>query len=189
MAKMKLNRRALSVKHGVSRDVMRHALNCVKVTPKECIATDGRILVKVDNWEHQDDDAEGEVLIPPSVLKFIEKMFGPASMQLPVELEEIDGKLRVKGFDDSGEITLTACNLEAKFPEYEKVVPKDTEHVFTLDVKLMERIIKAAKAASVTALSFRTQGEKYKAMEIRGIGSGCVEFKAIIMPWRKGFEH
>lgn len=188
MAKMKLDKRSLAVQHAASRDPLRYILHCVKVTPEWVVATDGRILIRVKNGAAQPDDAKGEVLLSKCAVGFVKKMFGNAKSSHPVTLEVgEDKKLRAEGFAADGSIKLEAPHPEGKFPEYEKVVPKDTEHRFTINVGILEKAVKAAKAAGVEGLSFfQKKDNKRSALELRGSGmlDGVEEISIIVMPMR-----
>ena len=186
MAKMKVNREALAVKHAVCKDPYRMALNCVKVTPEECIATNGRILIRIKNKAKQEDDANGELILKPSVLQFMAKMFGRNNLNLPVELEQTEeDKLLINGHDGATELSVSTRPMpkEYKFPNCEQVMPPDTEEKFVLNVALLEKMVKAAKEAKIGNLHFKASSNKFHAIEITGDEEDG--FTAIIMPIRR----
>ena len=99
----------------------------------------------------------------------------------------VDGKLRIEGYEASGEVTLTSQPVEGKFPNWEEVVPKETTERFTLGLKQLEQAVKIAKAAGAEALTFKQQEENpHKAMELVALPAvSCSELSIIMMPQRR----
>ena len=186
MAKMKVDRRALAVRHACCKDPYRMALNCVKATPEECVATNGRILIRIENKAHQDDDANGELMLKPSVLQFIAKMFGRTKFQVPVELEQTEekaSKLNINGHDGATELSVSTRPMdEGKYPSYDHLQSPEAKEQFVLDVVLLEKVLKAAKEAQVRGLHFKTQPDPFGPILITG--SEEDGFTAVVRPMR-----
>jgi hypothetical protein len=183
---VKIDKKALAVKHAVSRNRARLILNCIKVSQKEIVATNGRILIRLRNDAEQKEGSEDtEFLLTPTMLTFIDKMFGPKKLY-PLELEEVgEGKMRVKGYNkDFADVELKTRQEEGSFPNYADTVPTNVQKGFSLGVDLLSKVLQAAKAAGIEGIQFHFNPENMMSpLVLKGEGVGEA-FTAVIMPRR-----
>lgn len=135
----------------IARDVADDfELGCIKVTPTETIATNGRLLIRVTRPK----DGEGEFLLNGYEAQKIAETIDENDW-LGVEVKE-DAVIIINGDDDS-QHTYTSKLNDGKFPNYEKVMPEGepiAEVVLNVDflIKLLKQFRKAQNASNPRVL-------------------------------------
>lgn len=205
-----------AVQAATTKDDTRFALGNIQVQPDgRCIATDGHVLlIGKDRYPHDPNDFptaglpefSGEptapVLLPTEVVSRL--IAGtPKRNTVPIL-----GAVRVGVNGGPDKVYAVSTDLQTptvyavptddvpEFPAWERLIPKDRAYTRTvvLGVPVLETLIKAAKSAGSTAITFEipTEGKHYAKTEpiclvdsipVSFKGSG-VEVSGVVMPVR-----
>jgi len=142
---LKLDRGSLSAIYCGAKEKMRYALNSLRITNRECIATDGRRLIVVKHPEQGTDGEDAVDFIPRNVYRedvevalkgLSRKQRDPdyaKEVHVAVRESNENGSVHVSvpvGVAQRASIQLN--DVEGTFPEWEDVVPRSDD--FTVGV-------------------------------------------------------
>lgn len=142
---------------------------------KEIVATNGHILVKLENLEELDLDGTGEVIIPRKV---IEAATSVCDLKAPVKITNTEFSV--------GDLTIRYKPIECKPPSFDSVFPKkevsynDSRFCWYKSeyVKIVEKI---AKDYVIDFKFFPPENGKTSPLKITGVSSDCAAFVTILL--------
>jgi len=158
---MLVNKRALVLKEVVEDDDFR--LSHLRITSKDVTATDGRILLQLDNPSQEMlgefptveglSSTENTVYLNKTTLSKIEKNL-PKNSRLPIlenfVIGEEGNKFVVFSTDLENDIKITQNKPAIEYPEVEKLYKKEEEYKFKvkINVKLLKKLVKVVESLS-----------------------------------------
>ena len=165
-----LNNITRAVAVACSTDETRQVLQGVFITPARTVATNGRMLLMAKT---QLQDAEE---LPPDIANCVAPL--PEAVNLPADILNSAAKPKGKksripclrqAYLCNGSIVKSDLatteqvaykGIEGRYPNYEQVLPKDDpEAVVSLSFENMDKLVKAAKLAGATSITFGVRGK------------------------------
>lgn len=141
-----------AVSHAMCKDETRFHLNGVHFeydgTRARCVATDGHRLVKSErDMPREGDFSHKGMIIPAKAVAEIRKLLGKGTCQI--------GMVKHSGVEHFavrfGGTTIVVKPIDAQFPPYDQVIPKDNRRLVTVDRKaLIGALERAALVCSGT---------------------------------------
>jgi DNA polymerase-3 subunit beta len=121
--------------YAAARETGRYAINGVLWQKRGkrlfLVATDGRRLARAGGGIQQAKSGDFEIIVPSKALHAFERVFAPSKErgEWAVDLQVLPNQLLLR----SGSRMLSTALVEGSFPNYEDVIPKDTDRVAQLD--------------------------------------------------------
>jgi DNA polymerase III subunit beta len=143
-----------------SQEITRYALTglLMEIRKKEIrmVASDGKRLAYIKRRSEQDINDDIKVIISPKSLNLLERIIENEDQKLRFEIDETQCKILLPQ-KDSGGILLFSRLIEGSFPDYENVIPADSDK--KIDMSAQELLSSMRKVALVTT-------DKFKATQI-----------------------
>ncbi|MDF1822585.1 MAG: DNA polymerase III subunit beta [Alcanivoracaceae bacterium] len=125
------------------------------------VATDGHRLAMCDT-EVPELDAEAQVIVPRKGVMELARLLGDVAGEVAVTV----GKNHIRVI--AGEITFTSKLVDGKFPEYDRVIPKQSDRLVTADRETLKQAL-----SRVAILS----NEKYRGIRLQ-LAEGSLSIQA-----------
>jgi DNA polymerase-3 subunit beta len=131
--------------YAAARETSAYAINGVlwdkRGTHLYMIATDGRRLARAGGRLLKTPSADFDVIVPTKALTVFERVFTPPKDgEWPVQVRVTPNQLMLQA---KGMLLATAL-VEGRFPEYERVIPKEADKVATLDRTALHAAVRRA---------------------------------------------
>ena len=195
---MLVNKKALVLKEVTRDDDFR--LSHLRITSKDVTATDGKILLQLDNPSQEMlgefptveglSSTENTVYLNKTTLSKIEKNL-PKNSRIPIlenfVIGEEGNKFVVFSTDLENDIKITQRKPEIEYPDVEKFYKKEEEYKFKvrISVKLLKKLVKVVESLSKDNVgidfSFTDNNEEPIKIEFK---EGDVKLKGLICPMR-----
>ncbi len=161
----------------IPKNNIRYFLNGLYVNfdYREIAATDGHILVLLENLEELNIDGTGEAIIPRNVIEAATSVCDP-NANVYITNTEIS----------IGDLTIKYKPIEGKYPDFRVVFPKkettyeDSRFCWFQSefVKIVEKI---AKDYAIDFEFFPPENEKTSPLKLTGVSSDCSAFVTILL--------
>jgi DNA polymerase-3 subunit beta len=143
-----------------SQEITRYALTglLMEIKKKEVrmVASDGKRLAYIKRRSEQNLDNEIKVIISPKSLNLLERTIENEDQILKIEIDETQCKILIPQKDSKG-IFLFSRLIEGAFPDYENVIPTDSDK--KIEISAQELLLAMRQVALVTT-------DKFKATQI-----------------------
>lgn len=146
----------------VSHEDTRYYLNGVCLDGEggtfNMVATDGLKLTKIARPLPPDLAGMARSIIPLEVVKNIVKVLGKRTSEAIISMTDTRFQIRAEGTRIGTDL------IDAKFPDYERVIPKETEKIFELGTnelsRAMDKLSRITKPTADTVLKMSFNGAK-----------------------------
>lgn len=139
-----------------SQEITRYALTglLMEIKKKEIrmVASDGKRLAYIKRRSEQDLDADIKVIISPKSLNLLERIIENEEQKLRLEIDETQCKILIPQKDFKG-ILLFSRLIEGSFPDYENVIPVDSDK--KIDISAPELLSAMRQVALITTDKFK----------------------------------
>ncbi|NCN42726.1 hypothetical protein GW916_15945 [bacterium] len=152
-----LNKAAIKVAYAtISPDEHRPVLECVKIGNNEIMATDGVMLVRKSITT---DPKQGkEILIRGKALLEAKTILKAEELIIESQDSKIATISNAKKREGILNITLTTKLLEAKFPDFTRVIPKSQRKAYVaLQASMVAKIVKVTTSDSGKAIKIKVR--------------------------------
>ena len=140
---MQYSKGHLAVRHAAAKD--RFNLKGVRFNGNgEAVATDGHMLIRFTPADAPEGEPLAPFTLPTVTVTDAKRAAKGAPVSLDVEAANLNGSATLAAANGA---TFTGEKLDGDYPDYEKVIPKDAPLAFRMNLKLLERVVKAAKEA------------------------------------------
>ena len=144
----------------VSQEVTRYALTglLLEIRKKDIrmITSDGKRLAYIKHRSEQDVPTDIKVIVSPKSLNLLERLIEDEDQTLRIETDETQFKVMIPQKDQKG-IILFSRLIEGTFPDYESVIPTDSDK--KIEIASGELLAAMKQVALVTT-------DKFKATQI-----------------------
>jgi len=139
-----------------SKEITRYALTglLVEIKKKEIrmIASDGKRLAYVRNHSSQNVSNDIKVIISPKSMDLLERVLENDDQELKIDIDETQCKIMIPRKDQKG-IMLFSRLIEGTFPDYENVIPENSDK--KLELPAAELLTAMRQVALMTTDKFR----------------------------------
>jgi len=158
---------------GVSTDETRPALNGIlwrtKGDKMEMIATDGHRLAKISLANKKLKGMHEDVIIPPKVLNLLVRFIGDEDEEVGIVFGENNIVFSLE------DLVLSSRLIEGPYPNFEQVIPKDSDKKLMADVETLTSTVKRVAILSNTL----THQVKLGFKKGQGKGGGILELSSV----------
>ncbi len=145
MPQHELKKKLLQVQYSMAAQDIRYYLNGLLIQVQhgniEMVATDGHRLAYTD-CAINNDSPPNQFIIPRKAITELIKLLDDTAGEIKIEKTENQASF------DLGEIKLITKLVEGTFPDYQRVIPKDYEKVFTIP---RQQLLNALQRAAILA--------------------------------------